>query len=305
MEASKAGSAWPVSRSRQCLEVGIRWLNAGGLEEEEEQEEENKEDRVSAGTLPWMCAASASSFWPIVANNTGHFFWKGCWLHPSPFPLPKPLCFLHSCSSSALALSCLHRSILQGWNCLLLCLYSTCLAEALRHCCSKSDYGEQLREGILARSAWESAAPSPGLSQRTAVSPFPAMNPRADHWQGALLKGSRCLVPLITDMKIQTASSAFPRIKPLMCQKSSGGCLNLGHIQLWDGPSKHQTLCYLHKPKLGGVFCELKGSSLFQCWLESFCGNLRVVWEKEGGFLMWLSITVNITVEGTYIDSGC
>lgn len=62
MEASKAGSAWPVSRSRQCLEVGIRWLNAGGLEEEEEQEEENKEDRVSAGTLPWMCAASASSF---------------------------------------------------------------------------------------------------------------------------------------------------------------------------------------------------------------------------------------------------
>lgn len=48
MEASKAGNVWPVSGSRQwkCLEVGRRWLNAGGLEEEKEQEEENKEDRV-------------------------------------------------------------------------------------------------------------------------------------------------------------------------------------------------------------------------------------------------------------------
>lgn len=88
---------------------------------------------------------------------------------PSQYPeLPQPRCFPRSCAPSAPALSCLHGSIPQAWNCLLLYLYSTRLAQALGHCCSESDYGEQPREAILARSAWESAAPSPGPSQGAA-----------------------------------------------------------------------------------------------------------------------------------------
>lgn len=78
IEASEAGSVWPVSGSRQCLEVGRRWLNDRELEQEEEQEEEeNKEDRV-----PSCSQRALQACWPgcvllllfilTYANNTGH-----------------------------------------------------------------------------------------------------------------------------------------------------------------------------------------------------------------------------------------
>lgn len=58
MEVSEAGSVWPVSGSRHCLEGGRRW---GGLEEEEEQEEEeeNKEGRV-----PFSSLRALQAHWP-------------------------------------------------------------------------------------------------------------------------------------------------------------------------------------------------------------------------------------------------
>lgn len=126
MEASEAGSVWPVSASRQCLEVGKRWLKDRELEQEEEQEEEeNKEDRVPscsegpAGTLARMCAASALHF--DLCKQCWSFLLEG--LLASSLSLSPPTaqssqshCFLHSCSSSVLALSCLQRSIPQGWS---------------------------------------------------------------------------------------------------------------------------------------------------------------------------------------------
>lgn len=81
MEASEAGSVWPVSGPvsgcRQCLEVGRRWLNDRELEQEEQEEEENKEDRV-----PSCSQRALQARWPgcvllllfilTYANNTGH-----------------------------------------------------------------------------------------------------------------------------------------------------------------------------------------------------------------------------------------
>lgn len=79
-----------------------------------EEEEEDREDRV-----PSCGRRALQAHWPgCVLLLLLHFDLlqetimvisleraAGCWLHPSPFPLPQPRCFPRSCSSCAPALS--------------------------------------------------------------------------------------------------------------------------------------------------------------------------------------------------------
>lgn len=169
---------WPVSGSRQGLEAGRRWLNAGGLKKEEKTRRRDSPPAVGGPCRHIGLDVCCFCFfiWTYCGKQYQSFLLEGllaAGFTLVPFPsqnpeLPQPRCFPRSCAPSAPALSCLHGSIPQAWNCLLLYLYSTRLAQALGHCCSESDYGEQPREAILARSAWESAAPSPGPSQGAA-----------------------------------------------------------------------------------------------------------------------------------------
>lgn len=65
--AGLSTTAWKPAKQAvcgQCLEAGRRWLNAGGLEQEEEENKDSHllQSESPAGTLAWMCAASALHF---------------------------------------------------------------------------------------------------------------------------------------------------------------------------------------------------------------------------------------------------